>query len=327
MTRFLLPSLDQPVASTMAGAPGTSRRRLLQAMAIAPALGLLGCIDSRAGDLTSNALPARSAMSAFTLTAADGRQIAVTEWTPAGTVLGTILFSHGAGSAPDMYPAMTDAWAAAGWRILAPLHVDSRQYANRADYPGLASWRTRLEDMHMLSAHIGDTPFVAAGHSYGGLVALTLGGARAIPPEGRSAPLSDPKVRAVLAFSPPAPIPVLITAQGYAGLSVPALIQTGTADMLPGEANTEAWRGHLAAFDFAQAGNHRYGLVLAGVDHYFGGAICDFDQPGPPQRNQLDIALALSQLFLAAVGLGDASAKARLDARISPNLPVMLLKK
>lgn len=329
MKRFLLRTPAQSISPMPASAPDSARRRLLQTIAVAPGLGLVACVERRSGKAIAPApaLPLRAARSVVTLAAADGREVAVTEWTPAREMVGTILFSHGAGSAPDLYPGMIDAWAAAGWRVLAPLHVDSRQYARRADYPGLASWRARIEDMRLLSAHIGDTPYVAAGHSYGGLVALTLGGARAIPPEGAAVPLSDPKVRAVIAFSPPAPIPVLVTAQGYSGLGVPALIQTGTADVPPGKADAEAWRGHLAAFEAAPAGNHRYGLVLAGVDHYFGGAICDFDRPGPAQRDQLEIAVALSMLFLAAFGLGNAAAQARLDARVTPEPPVMLLKK
>ncbi len=327
MKRSLLHSLARFTAPTPTRCLDPARRRLMQNIAMIPALGLAACAERRVAIGSASALSARDAVSTFTLTTADGREVLVSEWIPAGRAVGTILFSHGAGSAPGLYPGMIDAWAAAGWRILAPLHVDSRQYARSADYPGLASWRTRIEDMRLLSAHIGDSPYVAAGHSYGGLVALTLGGADAVPPEGASLPLSDPQVRAVLAFSPPAPIPVLVTAQGYAGLDVPALIQTGTADMPPGDTDTEAWRGHLAAYDAAAAGNHRYGLVLAGVDHYFGGAICDFDKPGPPQRDQLAIAVALSRLFLEAFGLKDAAAQAKLDARISDDLPVMLLKK
>ncbi len=265
----------------------------------------------------------------FTLKAPDEREIAISEWAPAGRAVGTILFSHGAGSAPDKYLRFFEPWVDAGWRILAPLHVDSREHPEGDKYPGLESWRTRLEDMKALSDHIGDQPYVAAGHSYGGLVALTLGGAAAVPPEGVSPPLGDPKVSAVVAFSPPAPIPVLVTEEGYATLSVPALVQTGTLDIVPGITDTEAdgWKGHLVPYTAAAAGNHRYGLVLEGVDHYFGGAICDLDRPGPPQIEQVETAAAISTEFLFAQALGKASAQAALDARISDDLLVRLMTK
>lgn len=263
---------------------------------------------------------------AFNLMGEEGREIAVSHWSPEGTPAGTILFSHGAGSAPDKYLLMIEPWVAAGWQILAPLHVDSREHPRTADYPGLASWRTRLEDMRLLSAHIGDVPYVAAGHSYGGLVSLTLGGADAIPPEGIEGPLSDPKVTAAIAFSPPAPVPVLVTQEGYAALAVPALVQTGTADIVPGitEETADGWMGHLVPYTAPAAGGERYGLLLEGVDHYFGGAICDLDRPGPPQLERLEDAVEISALFLMAQGLGDAAAKSALDDRLSNDLPVRL---
>lgn len=300
---------------------------MLHGLALLPLASLPACAGNPRG------LPAGSggkpAVSTLTLMAEGARQVDVTICEPATPVAGTILFSHGAGSAPDKYPGMIDTWAAAGWRVLAPLHVDSREHPRNAEFTGLASWRTRIEDMRLLSQHIGDTPYIAAGHSYGGLVALTLGGAAAIPPEGIDDPLSDPKVSAVVAFSPPAPIPVLITQEGYGKIAVPALIQTGTADFIPGSdpADGNAWRGHLAPFDAAVPGGHRYALVLEGVDHYFGGAICDYSQPGPPRPDQLDKAVDIADRFMRGFGLNDAQARAALNAELSGDLPVMLMQR
>ena len=216
-----------------------------------------------------------------------------------------------------------------GWRVLAPLHVDSKDHPETANFKGLASWKARIEDMRALSAYLGDEHYVAAGHSYGGLVALTMGGSESIAPEGLSGPLGDEKVQAVIALSPPAPIPVLVTSEGYGTISVPALIQTGTLDFVPGitDNSDDGWKGHLAPFDAAAAGGHRYGLVLEGVDHYFGGAICDFSQPGPPQLAQLDVAVSLSSLFLRGYGLDQDIALKELDSRISGQFPVRLLNK
>ena len=289
------------------------------------AAGLIA-LPMLAGCTTVRLASAPPPPTAFTLLAADGREVAVSRWQPAGRSIGTILFSHGAGSAPDKYLRFFEPWVAAGWSVLAPLHVDSREHPRTADYPGLASWRTRIEDMRLLSAHIGDARYVAAGHSYGGLVALALGGAEAIPPEGISGPLADPKVTAVVALSPPAPIPVLVTEAGYATLAVPALVQTGTADIVPGitAQTAEGWRGHLVPYESAAAGGHRYGLVLDGVDHYFGGAICDFARPGPPQLSRLANAADITTLFMAAHGAASEAAHAALAERLSANLPVRL---
>lgn len=265
----------------------------------------------------------------FVLSGPNGREIGITEWKPRGRARTLVLFSHGAGSAPRFYEALFAPWLAAGYRILAPLHVDSAEHPRTKDFPGLASWRARIEDMRTLSRHVGQGPWIAAGHSYGGLVALTMGGAAASLPEGLSGPLRDPNARAVLAFSPPAPIPVLCTAEGYASLAVPALIQTGTKDIVPGITATdgEGWRGHLVPYDAAVPGANRYGLVLEGVDHYFGGAICRHDLPGPRQLEQLAIAARISALFIEAQGRGQTAAQRRLDAMLTERLPVMLLRK
>lgn len=278
--------------------------------------------------------PARAVMaeaarpSGFTLTAPQGRLVAITEWNPAKKPLGTILFSHGAGSAPKYYELIVRPWVDAGWRVLAPLHVDSREHPHTADYPGLASWKARIEDMRLLIAHIGKAPFVAAGHSYGGLVALTLGGAQPVVPDGIVPPLVPRLADAVIAFSPPAPIPVLVTAQGYGALAVPALIQTGTKDVLPGlQVEDNSWTGHLAPFEAAAPGGHRYGLLLDGANHYFGGAVCDYQQLGPPQLAQVDLANRYAGLFLAAFGRGDMQAREQLDARVTEALPARLMRR
>ncbi len=284
------------------------------------------------GIAAAMAIPARAAglpaSRSREFKAADGRVIPVTEWLPRGRLRGTILFSHGAGSSPQYYPDFVAEWLASGHRILAPLHVDSREHPHTKDYPGLASWKARIEDMRALIAHIGPVPYVAAGHSYGGLVALTLGGAEPVPPAVMVHPMIPRLARAVIAFSPPAPIPVLVTASGYGALKAPALIQTGTKDLVPGitTPDPEGWRGHLVPFTAAAPGGNRYGLVLTGVDHYFGGAICDYAQPGPPQREALAAAARLSGQFLAAWGDNQPGARRRFDALVGEN-PLMNLQK
>lgn len=267
----------------------------------------------------------------FDLQGPGGRSIEITRWRPRGHERGLVLFSHGALSSPHLYDALIGRWVADGWQVLAPLHVDSERHPRTKDYPGLASWKARIEDMRALSAHVGKRPWVAAGHSYGGLVALTMGGAAAVPPRGIEGPLPDPNARAVVAFSPPAPVAVLCTAEGYAKLSVPALIQTGTADnppAAPGVAPVPgSWKGHLAAFDAAPAGGHRYGLVLDGVDHYFGGLICRYEVPGPKQAARLEDAKRISAEFLRAYGARDGAARRLLDRQVGDALPVRLLRK
>lgn len=287
-------------------------------------------IDRRAlmAALAAIAIPVRAITAdkprIFTLDAGAGRKTEISHWPANGAKRGTILFSHGAFSAPRFYTALYAPWTAAGFEILAPLHVDSREHPETAKYPAMASWKARIEDVRALSAHIGK-PYIAAGHSYGGLVALTLTGAEPTPPEGISLPLRDPNAKAAVAFSPPGPMPGLITREGYASIATPAFIQTGTRDVPPGPPGTptdpESWRSHLAPFEAATPGGNRYALVIDGVDHYFGGAICRPDVPGPPQVAELAEAGRLSTLFLLGRGLGDAKALASLENSLSDEGP------
>jgi hypothetical protein len=251
--------------------------------------------------------------SLLTLQTEDGRQSSITVWRAGGRKRGTILFSHGALSAPAKYAALLAPWAAAGFDIFAPLHVDSTDHPEKAKYGGMASWPARIADMRALATHIGNGPYIAAGHSYGALMALTLGGASALLPPGVKGPLRDPRAKAVVAFSPPGLTPPLVDAAGFATLAVPAFIQTGTKDVPPGA--TE-WKVHLAAYEAALPGGKRYGLVLDGVDHYFGGLICRPELPGPHQSPQFDDAIALSTLFLHGYGNHDQKAVARLNAQL-----------
>lgn len=296
-----------------------SRRSLLAAAAVTT-IGL-----TAQGVALAAAAPALAPL-VTELKTPEGRAVSVTEWRAHGRERGVILFSHGAGSSPKYYDRIIGPWVASGWTVLAPMHVDSREHPDTANYPGLSSWKARIEDMRLLIAKIGDTPFVAAGHSYGGLVATMLGGAQPVVPEGLQAPLAPRLAKAVVAFSPPPPIPVLVTEEGYSKLAVPALIQTGTLDIMPGMPQ-DGWKSHLAAFTTTAEGGNRYGLVLEGVNHYFGGTICDFSQPGPAQLAQLDMANARVALFLEGYGAGDKKAVRRLDALVTDALPAQLTKR
>ncbi len=252
------------------------------------------------------------------------RRAGIWTWKPKKASRGVILFSHGALSAPWKYERLIAYWVEAGFTVHAPLHVDSSDHPHRADYPGLASWRCRIEDMRALADKYGKKGFVAAGHSYGALGALTLAGAGASRPEGISGPLADSRAKLALAFSPPGLIPNLIDAQGYAGISVPMLLQTGTRDIPPGE---KSWEGHLAAFDAVPATGDKFALVLEGVDHYFGGGICRPELPGPAQLDELSIAAAISVLMLDAYTKKSRTAEKALTARLSENGPVLLKRK
>lgn len=271
----------------------------------------------------------RFARSSLALTTGDGRALEVSVWEPAGRIAGHIAFSHGWGGSPDGCLRLIEPLAAAGWRVLAPLHTDSERHPAKASLSLETSWGHRLHDMRALSPHLGSGPYVAAGHSYGALTALVLGGVEARVPDGVAAPLRDSRVAAAIAFSPPLSIDNLVSREGYARLAVPALIQTGTRDNPSmGGASTQTWEDRLLAYEAPAPGNNRYALVLEGVDHNFGGGIgSKLAQPEALQDRQLDVAAELAGLFARAFGLADGRAQAALERRLGDALPVRLMRR
>lgn len=274
--------------------------------------------------MDGSAAPPASAGLVSALALADGRRVQVWSWQPRRRVRGTILFSHGAASAPWKYERLISLWVAAGFAVHAPLHVDSTDHPEHERFAAAASWPARIADMRALADRYGERGYIASGHSYGGLMALALGGASPVAPPGVATPLRDARVLAVLAFSPPAPIPGFVDAAAFATLAVPALIQTGTADVPPGSGD---WRGHLAAWEAPAAGGDRYALVLDGVDHYFKGAICRPELPGPPQLAELDLAAIISIEMINGVGRHQRRARQALDARLTTTGPVQLMRR
>lgn len=219
-------------------------------------------------------------------------------------VRGVMLFGHGGGSEPSQYAALAAAFAREGWLVLSPLHRDSRAHPGRIDFVGQAGFAARIVELdaaaRLAQSLAPGKPLVAAGHSYGSLFAAMRGGALA----GMGPPPSIP-VRAVLALSSPGRIPGLINPGSYSGLRVPTMVVTGDADLVPGFVTD--WRQHLAAYEDSPVGD-KFALVVKGGTHS-GSA----DPQGP--------TFSAARDFLAAYGLGDRAARARL-AGLTSNVAV-----
>lgn len=222
------------------------------------------------------------------------RATSMAVWEPQ-TVRGVVLFSSGHGSWPERYDDLLQTWRDAGFVVVAPLHVDSVKYPDREKFSMQQGFGERLADMKAASAYVAahwpGVPVAAAGHSYGTLVSLVLGGALA-----ELGPLRDPGVVAVVGYSSPGRIPGLVTPSAYASVAVPVMLVTGDKDLVPGFVNDA--RDHLYPVESAPAGD-KYAVVLAGGDHNLIGG-----QPEAQYRRARDIGTA----FLKAEVLDDAEA-------------------
>lgn len=223
-----------------------------------------------------------------------GRMVPLRVWRPVGRAKSLVGYSHGANSRPDKYDRLFERLAAAGHHVVAPLHVDSPDHRDTGKYARPAQIAMRIADMRGIFATYGGAyPQIAAGHSYGAMIAQMIGGAGPTTPE--------PGVRAVMAWSPPGPYaPMQIDAAMWKSLVRPQLVITGTADLLPGMAPT--WDVHRTSYDVAPGPAVMF--VGEGVDHYFGNIICRPERQVAAQTSQFDDAVGVSISFLDRVLTG-----------------------
>ncbi len=220
-----------------------------------------------------------------------------------------IVFSSGNFASPDRYTKLLKPIAKAGYVIASPVHPDAEILALDPPADPMIVWEKRNDEFAYLASApeqlrnalarrnvaVDAQALGLMGHSYGALVAQTAAGAKAWqmagPPSDRSIAGAD----ALVAFSPPGPIPGAIVAQGWSSIAVPSFTQTGTADILPGF--IDDWRGHIVSHERTAPGN-RWLWVGEDVDHYFGGIYGREMPASPDMEAKFNHALAATIAFL-----------------------------
>lgn len=216
-----------------------------------------------------------------------------------GRDLPVIVFSHGAYSSREWYGAITDRWAAAGYLVISPTHMDSTTRSGRRGAPpDPAWWTSRLEDMQAivrdlpnlvrsvpgLAERVDTDARIMAGHSFGGMVAQTVGGATWFDPDRNTTVSSAVEnVRAVVIVSGAGRLPPRLRESDWGTLKAPTFVSVGTKDLQQTEISGLAWRSE--PYDFAPPGD-KYLLTLDGADHYLGGTIGRDDIPRDPQAER-----------------------------------------
>jgi predicted dienelactone hydrolase len=116
-----------------------------------------------------------------------------------GRDLPVVVFSHGFGWSMDGYGPLADHWAAEGFVVIQPTHLDSTTLALSPDDPRTPRiWRFRIEDLTQvldeldrieaalpgLAGRVDRSRIAVAGHSWGATTASALLGARVLDADG-----------------------------------------------------------------------------------------------------------------------------------------------
>ena len=187
---------------------------------------------------------------------------------------------------------------ARGFVVLAPTHRDSVSLGVKrgTNDPRYFAWR--LDDMARVHASLAQlearipalarridiTRIAATGHSFGGLVAQTLGGATYFDPlRGTTQSRALPGVKSVIIFSGAGIFTPLLRAEDFAALTLPTLVTVGTQDLQQApELTGYQWRRQ--PYDLI-ASREKYLLTLNEADHYLGGSVGRDDLPRDPRAD------------------------------------------
>ena len=243
-----------------------------------------------------------------------------------GSDLPVIVFSHGNAWSMDGYEPLVDRWAAAGFVVVQPTHLDSRRHGIGFDDPRFATiWRVRITDLHAvidglrvilaqvsgLDERVDHERLAVVGHSWGAQTAGTLLGARVLDTEGNPGEdFSRPAVKAGALIAAtgagdaltPFAIEFLPFARpDFSTMTTPTLVIAGGRDQSAMSTRGPEW--FTDAYHLSPAPKQL--LTIAGGEHLFGGI------SGEAARDTTDedpatvalVADAVSSYLLDALGV------------------------
>jgi dienelactone hydrolase len=237
-----------------------------------------------------------------------------------------VVFSHGALCGPDTYARITDYWAAAGYVVVAPRHVDAttdRETIGAMNPATLLD--SRLADIAFVMDNLDDVEQAAgipglidrdraaiAGHSFGGMIAQIISGLRLKDPAtGAALDKSDERFKAAVVLSGVGPMPQMAD-DAFAYLRGPLIATGGTEDVgNVGSGPIHPWEWRLSPYALAPAGD-KYALVMNDGGHFLGGLICKAQPDARPDPVALQAIQEATTLFLEAYIAGKPKARATL---------------
>ncbi len=242
-----------------------------------------------------------------------GEDVQVRVSAPAtGHELPIIVFSHGFGLSLNDYAPLVDFWAARGFVVIQPTHLDSTTLNIAPDDPRYPEiWRFRVEELKRildqldrieasvpgLGGRLDRRHIAVAGHSWGGQTASTLLGARVLDADGvPGEDLSDSRIKAGVLLSttgtggadltPFAAENFPFMSPSFADMTTPALVIAGDRDQSALSVRGPDW---FTDPYFLSPGPKSL-LTLFGAEHSLGG-ISGYSVTGTTDENPERVAL------------------------------------
>lgn len=251
-----------------------------------------------------------------------------------GRDLPVVVFSHGFGWSLDGYAPLADFWAAHGFVVVQPTHLDSRSLALPPEDPRTPLiWRIRVDDLTRvidrldlltdavpgLAGRVDRGRVAVAGHSWGGQTASMLLGARVLDADGGAGEdLSDPRVSAGVLLATPGTGGADLTpfaAENFAfmnpdfsALTTPALVVAGDHDQSALSVRGPDW--FTDPYRLSPGATSL--LTLSGAEHGLGGIVGEGSRETTdesPERVAL-VQRATTAYLRSALGVDPAAWKA-----------------
>lgn len=222
-----------------------------------------------------------------------------------GEGLPVVVLSHGNAWSMDGYGPLVDRWAAAGFVVVQPTHLDSRRHGIGIDDLRFATiWRVRITDLHAVLDHLGhvvgeagvadraDVSRVAVvGHSWGAQTVGTLLGAGVLDAAGAAGEdFSRGDIRAGVliaatgtgeSLTPFAQEHLPFMRPDYSTMTTPALVIAGDKDQSRMSTRGPDW--FLDAYELSPAPKSL--MVVPDGEHTLGGiageAVAETTDPDP----------------------------------------------
>ncbi|MAI06306.1 MAG: hypothetical protein CBC47_04125 [Alphaproteobacteria bacterium TMED87] len=221
-----------------------------------------------------------------------------------------IIFSHGSRCHVDGSNDLTNFWSSHGYTVIQPLHLDGYLESRKKSHSREEISFHRLRDMSLVLDKIklllsnekeilniiDSSKIIAAGHSYGALVAQVMGGAKIFSQGDSRKKISslDKRFRTIIAISPPGYMKNFVDSDSAKSISIPMLVTTGTNDIIPPFMPT--WNIHTVSFHDAPKGE-KFLAVINGADHWFGGLLCR-ETDNQEQNKEMETLKAITLAFL-----------------------------